>query len=129
MQPDNQLKNYKAVVVVKMLEGSGGGGVFVATTVVSGVVGGPDLQTQLFVESNWCKMRCYQPAGGAGTGVFSLQTNPTKNNVAVVLTEKNYKAVTAGGVFSLNALLSTFQQNQPNNQPKCACAPNNPTTN
>ena len=81
MQPDNQLKNYKAVVVVKMLEGSGGGGVFVATTVVSGVVGGPDLQTQLFVESNWCKMRCYQPGGGAGTGVFSLQTNPTKNKI------------------------------------------------
>ena len=107
------VEHYKAVVVFSLLR-------------VVEWTGPPD---PVICGKNWCKMRYYQPGGGAGSGVFSLQTNPTKNNVAVVLTEKNYKAVTAGGVFSQNALLSTFQQNQPNNQPKCACAPNNPTTN
>ena len=67
-------KKYKAVVVVvvKKLQG-----VFVATC------GGVDWTSR--PSYLWKKLvqnaLLPEPGGGAGTGVFSLQTNPTKNKI------------------------------------------------
>ena len=58
------------------VQGSGSGGGEKVTRCFRCYVwwSGLDLQTQLFVENNWCKMRCYQRGGSKCS-----KCNPTTN--------------------------------------------------